>query len=104
MATAPAGDELVASAVPDANKALHAGHLLYAVEMRVTIEREKLAHARAPRIRQMYKQRLVEAVERRNRLDDTYREALAAVRAANHETADLVDDAVWRIHLINGEV
>ncbi|MCW2901762.1 MAG: hypothetical protein JWO67_4027 [Streptosporangiaceae bacterium] len=53
------GDELVASAVPDANKALYIGHLLYATEIRVATLREKFgARTYPPRIREKYKERL----------------------------------------------
>lgn len=99
--TTPAGDELVASSVPGADKALHTGHLLYAAEILVATLREKLAsRAYPPSVRQRYEERLVEVVETRDHLDDAYREALAAVRAASPMTADLVDDAVWRVQLI----
>lgn len=102
--TTPAGDELVASSVPGADKALHVGHLLYAAEILVATLREKLAsRAYPPRLRQKYEERLVEVVEKRDRLDDDYRQALAAVRAANPMTADLIDDAVWRVHLVEGD-
>lgn len=95
--------ELVASTVAGANEALHLGHLLYAAEIQVTAARGKNLDAYPARMRQRLVQRLNDAVEKRNRLDSDYRDALAAVRTTDPATSDLIDDAVWRIHLIDTE-
>jgi hypothetical protein len=102
-ATAPVRDELVASSAPRANTALHTGHLLYAAEVRVTTAREWALRPAPARMQEKRRGRLADAVAERDRLDEAYRDALASVRATDPDTADLVDDAVWRIHLFDIE-
>lgn len=81
-------------------EALRVGNDLYAAEIAVTTALEVRTSARTRAGSDRADRQLAAAEMHRDALDLRYISALAAVKAANPAAADLVEDAVWRAHLV----
>jgi hypothetical protein len=99
--TATPQDVLVAAALPGVNTALAVGNDLYAAEMNLTARTERYENAPV-KLRDRCRQQLLKAAARRNAVAGVYAAALEQVRAADLAVAEHVEDAVWRVYLIEG--